>query len=238
MCTVSYIGFSDQIIFTSNRDEQLSRPVATPPEISCENGIKIIFPRDPKAGGTWFIANSDAKVAILLNGAEKKHTPEFSYRKSRGLILMDIMKAENSFDKFSEINLFEIEPFTIVLFEFGKLYQLRWNSSEKSVLHLNSTKNYIWSSSTLYDPKVILQREKLFYNFLKNNTSPKPEDVKNFHKSPGTDSMQEGFIINREGNYKTFSITQVQIQKNVLNFNHYDLLNDTASSHSLELTSN
>ncbi len=235
MCTVSFVGFNNHRYMTSNRDEQTTRPVAKSPEIIKEGKRKIIFPRDPKAGGTWFIADDSGKVAVLLNGAETKHIPLSKYRKSRGLILMEIMKAENSFSTFETINLNEIEPFTIILFENKKLHQLRWNYHSKSMLQLDELSSYIWSSSTLYDQEVIEKREKLFNNFLKNQLEMNEMAIIDFHKSPRIDSLEEGFLINREEKYKTFSITQAKISDLSLEFTHIDLLSDQIFHNELAL---
>jgi hypothetical protein len=42
----------------------------------------LIFPKDPKAGGTWFVANADGVILVLLNGADEKHEVQFPYRKA------------------------------------------------------------------------------------------------------------------------------------------------------------
>ena len=235
MCTVSFVNANGKIVITSNRDEQTLRPNAIEPKDYLVNNKKIIFPKDQKAGGTWFIADDNGKVAVLLNGAETKHIPLSKYRKSRGLILMEIMKAENSFSTFETINLDEIEPFTIILFENKKLHQLRWNYHSKSMLQLDEQSSYIWSSSTLYDQEVIEKREKLFNNFLKNQLEMNEIAIIDFHKSPRIDSLEEGFLINREEKYKTFSITQAKISDSILEFTHIDLLSDQIFHNELAL---
>lgn len=68
MCTVSFVCANGRIIITSNRDEQIGRP-SNPPKNYLINNKKIIFPKDPKAGGTWFVVDDDATVLVLLNGA-------------------------------------------------------------------------------------------------------------------------------------------------------------------------
>jgi uncharacterized protein with NRDE domain len=55
------------------------------------NGKNVIYPKDPKAGGTWYVVDENGTVLVLLNGAEEKHTIKLSYRKSRGLIVLDII---------------------------------------------------------------------------------------------------------------------------------------------------
>ena len=124
MCTVSFIKSREKIIITSNRDEQTARPNAWKPEVNYINHKKIIFPQDPKAGGTWFAADENNNIGVLLNGAFEKHIRSSYYRKSRGLILLDIMSADSPYTEFCRIDLYEIEPFTLILYQNESLYHL------------------------------------------------------------------------------------------------------------------
>jgi hypothetical protein len=36
------------------------------------NGKNVIYPKDPKAGGTWYVVDENGTVLVLLNGAEEK----------------------------------------------------------------------------------------------------------------------------------------------------------------------
>ena len=56
-------------------------------------GEKIIFPKDPKAGGTWYAIDEFGTILVLLNGADEKHKVQLPYRKSRGLIVLDIISS-------------------------------------------------------------------------------------------------------------------------------------------------
>ncbi|NDC40852.1 MAG: hypothetical protein EBZ77_04755, partial [Chitinophagia bacterium] len=58
MCTVTYLPLDNGHILTSNRDEQLLRQAAAPPELIEGKTGGILFPRDGKAGGTWIAAHS------------------------------------------------------------------------------------------------------------------------------------------------------------------------------------
>ena len=103
---------------------------------------------------------------VLLNGAEQKHTPNPRYRKSRGLILLDIINSNNFHKGWNLINLSNIEPFTIIAFVDDQLFQIRWNEMEKSLIQLETNKPYIWSSTTLYNEDIISKRERWFSEFL------------------------------------------------------------------------
>ena len=76
-------------------------------------------------------------MLVLLNGAEEKHIDTGNYAKSRGLIVIEIIGSTSPFNAWQTIDLDRIEPFTLVLFENFKLYQLRWNGEEKNVLEFS-----------------------------------------------------------------------------------------------------
>jgi uncharacterized protein with NRDE domain len=223
MCTVSFVRVNDAIIITSNRDENIQRENAAAPDFQILTHKKIIFPKDPRAGGTWFAAADNGLVAVLLNGAFKKHIPQPSYRKSRGLILLQIAGADNPLSFFDTLNLDNIEPFTVVLYQPALLYELRWDGTDKYKKQLDIAGNYIWSSSTLYTDEIIERRQNLFQQFINTCQEITAEGIQQFHASNNGDD-ENGFIINRQTGMKTFSITQAVVHSNAVNFLHTDLL--------------
>lgn len=165
MCTVTFVNSNGKYIITSNRDEQVLRPKAIEPKNYLIHHKNVFFPKDSKAGGTWYAVDENANVIVLLNGAKEKHTIRDGYRKSRGLIVLDLIGCESILKAWTAIELENIEPFTLVVFENLELYQLRWDGEEKSTLQLDETKNHIWSSSTLYPQEVRESRAKWFCQF-------------------------------------------------------------------------
>lgn len=224
MCTVSFVQANGKIIITSNRDEKTLRPNAIEPQSYSINNKKIIFPKDNKAGGTWFAINEDGTVLVLLNGAEEKHQLQESYRKSRGLIVLDLISSATVLAEWDAIDLNNIEPFTLVLFENGKLYQLRWNEINKSKIELDIEKNHIWSSSTLYSATVRAERAHWFYTFLDAKPEVNEQELFNFHRYTETENTQHGLVINRNDLLKTLSITQAVIEKNKVAIHYNDLI--------------
>ena len=144
MCTVSFVRSRGIAILTSNRDEKVVRGGALPPEVKIYNGKKIIFPGDTKAGGTWFAANEDGNIAVLLNGAFYNHVKKESYRKSRGLVLLDIISSDNPYKEFKSLNLEAIEPFTVILSTENKLCRLVWDGDMKTSKDLNTNEAYVF----------------------------------------------------------------------------------------------
>jgi uncharacterized protein with NRDE domain len=226
MCTVSFISVNDSVIITSNRDEHIQRETAAAPGFHVLKNKKLIFPRDVKAGGTWFAAGDDGVVAVLLNGAFIKHVAKPPYRKSRGLILLEIIEAGDPVAFFTELDLEHIEPFTVILYQPGSLHELRWDGINKHEKLLDNSGNYIWSSATLYTDEVIELRKDLFDAFVSTEKNMTAKLVQDFHAYDHGDS-ENGFIINRQTGMKTFSITQAVVKRGAIHFLHTDLLQHT-----------
>ena len=229
MCTVSFVSSGNTNFITSNRDEHISRPVSLEPKEELINGCKITYPKDPRAGGTWFAVNARGGVAVLLNGAFEKHISTGGYAKSRGLILLEIVSNKQPIAFVQEIELENIEPFTLVLFEDKKLIEFRWDGTSKHIKELDTTQNHIWSSATLYSPDIVKHRENLFDEFLTKHKSYEPQQIIDFHTS-NNDDYENGFIINRNTGLKTLSVTQAIIEKGSLVLDYFDLSNDTKHS--------
>ncbi|TRX35497.1 NRDE family protein [Flavobacterium sp. ZT3R18] len=226
MCTVSFVCTNDTIIITSNRDEKVIRPSAIPPKNYTLNGKNIIYPKDLKAGGTWYVVDENGTVLVLLNGADEKHQLQLPYRKSRGLIVLEMIGSASPKRFWDEIDLEKIEPFTLVLFQEKQLFQLRWNGVEKSTVLLEIDKNYVWSSSTLYSKEIREQRSSWFYTFLEFNPEITAAKMLHFHRYTEADNNEHGLVINRNDELKTLSITQTVIEKNKVMIHHLDLIGD------------
>lgn len=224
MCTVSFVNANGKIIITSNRDEKTLRPNAIEPKNYNINNRKVIFPKDKKAGGTWYAINEHSTVLVLLNGAEERHQLKDNYRKSRGLIVLDLISSESVITEWNLIDLENIEPFTLVLFENERLYQLRWSEIEKSTLELDTRQSHIWSSSTLYPKEIREKRAHWFYNFLDTKPEVNEEELFNFHRYTEAENTEHGLVINRNDTLKTLSITQTVIEKNKVAIHYNDLI--------------
>lgn len=219
----------DKVIITSNRDEKVIRPSAIKPKNYIVKGKNVIYPKDPKAGGTWYVVDDNGTILVLLNGADEKHILKLPYRKSRGLIVLDIISDVSPKDYWCEINLENIEPFTLVLFQNQELYQLRWNGLEKEAVVLNANEKHIWSSATLYPDEIRKERADLFYSFLDEKEVISEKEMYHFHRYTEEDNHQNGLVINRNNEMKTLSITQAITEQNKVAILHYDLISQKES---------
>ncbi len=223
MCTVSFIPSGNSFFFTSSRDEQVDRPMADLPDLHEINGHTLLFPKDPKAGGSWIVLNESGHVGVMLNGAVKAHFPEPPYRKSRGLVLLDLIAHASPVDAFEDSDFKGIEPFTVILFEDEQLWAGKWDGRMKWMESLNSLKAYIWSSVTLYDPAAVLQREKWFSSWLAEQSYPGTLDIIHFHQKGGEGDPAYSILMNRNDQLFTNSISSIRLSKGSASFRYLDL---------------
>lgn len=224
MCTVSFYKSNHQIVITSNRDEHISRPLALAPQKMTYNNAVFFCPIDPKSNGTWFGVKDDNSVLVLLNGAANHHVAAPPYRKSRGLIFLDLISAEQPTLAWNEINLLGIEPFTLIVFAGGELAQLRWNGTAKTLVLLDTNLAHIWSSATLYDAATMQQRKDWFSDFLNRKQIVNAADLIDFHTNTQKGNLQNGLLINRNQTMLTKNVTQCVLKNNSFTLTHFDLI--------------
>ncbi|WP_423819535.1 NRDE family protein [Salinimicrobium sp. TIG7-5_MAKvit] len=232
MCTVTILPLKghNSFVLTSNRDEAPGRQTL-PPKTYEVAGSKMAFPKDVLAGGTW-LGVSDRKRAIcLLNGAFKKHERKLPYGKSRGVVVKDLLAAEDFTEAAEEYELSEVEPFTIVAADWQKglfFAEFVWDGSEKHYKKL-PLKPHIWSSSPLYSEEMKQLREEWFLELqLQQKENINPEALLNFHFSAGKGDKEQGVIMDR-GFVKTVSVSQIIVSEGQADFFYKDLATDKVS---------
>ncbi len=225
MCTVTYLPISDDaFLLSSNRDESKLRS-AYQPRIEEKKDYQLLYPQDPKAGGTWICVSSNGKLVCLLNGAFENHSRKPPYRRSRGLVVKDYFEYRNFSHFINDYNFKGIEPFTMVIYDNGQLFELRWNASVKFVRYLDKQQPYIWSSSTLYTKEWRTQRANWFKEWLKEKKEYQQNEIIEFHKHGGKSDAHNGFIMNRNNIVQTISISSINMNKQKAELKHIDLLN-------------
>ncbi|MDP3311759.1 NRDE family protein [Lutibacter sp.] len=224
MCTVTFLPLSPpNFILTSNRDEQKIRETY-PPKKYVENGVKMYFPKDKVAGGTWIGTSSKNRLVCVLNGAFTKHHRKESYSKSRGLIAKELLQEEKIELYIRNLKLEGIEPFTMVIIEWNmhqlNLSELVWDENQK---HFNKLKNEprIWSSSTLYTNEMKMTRKGWFKNWIAENEFTS-EKILAFHHSEIGDKEQS--ILMKRTYVETVSITSIKKENNTIEILYEDVV--------------
>ena len=211
MCTVTLIPKKDgDFILTSNRDEAINRETISP-DFYDENGVRMLYPRDVVAGGTWIGISEFNSLICLLNGGFQIHERKSVYRKSRGVVVKDLLKFEDLKRGLETYNYSGVEPFTIIGVQWEKnlkLYELVWDGEKSHIKELHGSHSYIWSSSTLYSQEMKSVRQIWFDEF-KKDTELDSSSIYQFHKTAGIGDNNIDLVMNR-GYVATTSITQVE----------------------------
>lgn len=223
MCTVTFLPLDNSnFILTSNRDEHRERETI-PPKMYVENEVNLTYPKDKIAGGTWIGASSNKRLVCMLNGAYEKHIRKDSYKKSRGVIAKEILKDENFICYVEELDLLGIEPFTLVIVDYNKglnLYELIWDEHNKQFSKLKNEPK-IWSSSTLYEPKMKKKRINWFNNWIAENEFS-TKSILEFHHSEIGDKSQS--VLMKRPHVETVSITSVKKHDELVEMQYEDIV--------------
>ncbi|MEO7312083.1 MAG: NRDE family protein [Chitinophagaceae bacterium] len=234
MCTVTYIPSNKGYFLTSNRDEKQARPPAELPAVYLVNNTRVLFPKDPQTFGTWIALKENGDAACLLNGAFENHPTKPPYRRSRGKIVLDIASTIQMADTFNTLDLYKIEPFTMVLVERGRLYECRWDGSQKFFLQLDEKQSHIWSSATLYDLQVRRRRKRWFDSWRVSVPEPSESDILAFHTTTGDGDLNNDLVMNRGNQVFTVSLSSIRVEEATISMYYSELINHDSTHVSFE----
>ena len=230
MCTVTLIPLEGaNFILTTNRDEAPKRATLAP-DFYWEKGVKLLYPKDKVAGGTWVGLSSKNRLVCLLNGGFTKHIRQESYRLSRGIVVKDLMISDHVLESIKNYNLLGVEPFTIVLMDWNlglDFHELVWDGTTKHLKKL-PLETHIWSSSPLYTENMKQARSGWFQQF-KLEKELNPNTILEFHKTAGAPNKEFGVIMDR-GFVKTTSITQVIKQEDNIDMRFLNIQKGTETT--------
>ncbi|WP_348727210.1 NRDE family protein [Tenacibaculum sp. 190130A14a] len=225
MCTVTYLPLgNNNFILTSNRDEDPNRKTI-PPKEYLEDTVKLTYPKDELAGGTWIGLSEKNRLICLLNGGFTKHQRKESYRMSRGVIVKELLKVENPVEIINHFDFDGIEPFTIVLVDWKKelkAYELVWDGDVRHFQELGEEPK-IWSSSTLYTEEVKQLRREWFAEWVEENSSFQQEEIVKFHQDE-TKGNSEISLKMKRSRVETVSVTSVSKTEEEVSLKYYDLI--------------
>lgn len=237
MCTVTYIpSQGNNFVLTSNRDEAPGRSADEFGKLELED-IRVTFPRDKGAGGTWIAISSSNRVVCLLNGGFKKHKHRPPYKRSRGIMVLDYFKYENARDFYEQYDFDGMEPFTFVIAEYGSLWEVRWDEQRPHITELDAADTHLWASWTLYDETAQQKRLTWFEAWKTKNEGHWTDNILTFHQTAGDGDIENDVVMNRGGRVQTIGITRVEKKSDQIDMVYFDLLNENKQQTKLELNS-
>jgi hypothetical protein len=224
MCTATYLPLPrGGFILTHSRDEKTARPAAYPPQAYLQGGQKLVYPKDPQGGGTWF-ATSTYLTVCLLNGAFVPHQPQPPYAHSRGLVPLQVFTYPTVDAFLDHYDPHGLEPFTLLMAEMGRFAEMRWDGRRMHIHDKDPDRPHIGSSVTLYDPQTIEQREDWFRQWLAQHPEPSVDAIHNFHYSGGQGNEANAIRMQRPGGLMTLSLTTVAHQDGIVTMLYDDFL--------------
>lgn len=222
MCTVTFIPHGNSVFITSNRDESPGRQAAGLRSSHTPDWNAIHYPLDETSGGSWIALADRGRAVCLLNGAYEPFIPAPPYRMSRGLLVTAAAEAEDTNQFLLKTALTGIAPFTLLVYENHMLMQLIWDGEQKHISPPLFDQPRIWSSATLYPPKVREWRKTLFEKWIDENPAPDRESIIAFHQLANGDPAND-FVMNRNGIVKTLSVTSIAMTETSASILHLDL---------------
>ncbi|QQS30984.1 MAG: NRDE family protein [Sphingobacteriales bacterium] len=211
MCTFTFLPLGNyEFIATSNRDEQPDRAAYNFSDLQNGNGVHLLFPKEPKAGGTWLATSNDNRLVTVLNGAFERHERKSYYKRSRGLMALDFFDYPGAQQFFQGYDFDGIEPFTMIIFDKGNLLEYRWDGETQYIKPLKTDLPYIWSSAALYTTEARIHRQQWFDEWLHTQQTFSRESIFQFHSNAGSNDPHNGLVMNRFNMVKTVSIASIQ----------------------------
>jgi hypothetical protein len=207
MCNVTFLKNKYSTILTSDWDGNVERGYSLPPMVTSRNNKNLIFTRDEKTGGSWFAANEDGDIAVLMN-RESHDLAREHHRKSCSLVLLDIISSDAPIEAFAEMELQYTQAFSLIIYTKQRLFELVWENGEKEINVRGTLAEHMWSSVPAADGRTADEREKLFKDFLIAKPKPYATAIRTFHKEL----------------CKAHSITQAVLINNTIMLYHTDVL--------------
>jgi len=236
MCTVTFSPTSpENFILISNRDESPGRETI-PPKIYREEGVRLLYPKDALAGGTWIGISENKRAVTLMNGGFVAHQRKPHYRKSRGLVVKDFLKAQSFEPLLDDYDFSDIEPFTSVVADWNgkvKLFTIVWDGAKLHKIE-EPLMPKIWSSSPLYPEDAKQLREVWFSGFKNKQKVVAMDSLLQFHKTAGEGDPRYYLVMDR-GIVKTKSITAIEKDELMLKMRYEDLQTSRISEMDFEV---
>jgi Transport and Golgi organisation 2 len=152
MCTLTFLPGKSGYMVGMNRDEQISRPEASPPVLIETGSGPALYPRDLQ-DGTWIGANGCGITFALLNWNDvDRLSPKGS---SRGRVIPALLKSTSLHHAHATLRHLEVQgllPFNLIAFFPAEERISQWSWNQRSLDHRYfSWHARQWFSSSLSD---------------------------------------------------------------------------------------
>ena len=148
---------------------------------------------------------------------------------------LEFFSHENAIHFFHHFNFEGMEPFTMVIFDDGNLYELRWDEVKQHVKKLDTNSTHLWASCTLYSQEWQSKRQDWFSDWQEKNTTPNQNNILDFHKHAGEGNPRFDVVMNYKDIVRTTSITSIIKTKQKMDLRYEDMLDGKMKKEELVL---
>ena len=186
MCTVTVVPHETGIRLMCNRDERRTRPAAIPPRVHELGGRLAAFPVDPQGGGSWVGVN-DADIAVaLLNVHSAPRRCTEGPKRSRGLIVRELLSCGSIAHVVEAIASLEVEAFDtfrLVIVQ-GSTVTVATHGGACTVTcrQISLDTPLLFTSSSLGDAWVEAPRQRLFQRMVVEGRAGWLDGQAQFHR--------------------------------------------------------
>lgn len=222
MCLLTYVPNNEGgFCLASSRDEDLGREKAILPREKVIAGKVVLFPKDPRGGGTW-MAWTKKETIVLLNGALENHKKKTSYKHSRGLVILDYFKYSDVNEFLREYVFNELEQFRLVIIDNrreGNIVEIIWDGVNAVAKEFPHDVPKLWCSATLYDVQAASFLQIAFDKFVERMVSGELE-LYDFHAENTYQNVDHPEVA-------TLTICHSKINKDIVQIFFHDLTVDS-----------
>jgi hypothetical protein len=186
MCTVTVVPHEKGIRLMCNRDERRSRPAALPPQVHALGGRLAVFPVDPQGGGSWIGVNDAGIVVTVLNVSGLSHTPRKEPKRSRGLIVREMLRCgslSHVLETAASLDVGLFDLFRLVVAHGSTVVDATTDDVRRvTPRRVTLDRPLIFTSSSLGDSLVEAPRQQLFQGMVVEAKSGWLRGQRRFHR--------------------------------------------------------
>ena len=173
MCTVTIYRAKDGIVLSMSRDESRERAEGNVKSLCLDKGIKVIYPTDARAGGTWCGFNNQGVAMALLNRYQdtNQYLKHPSLAQTRGNIIpLSLSKGnyKNVVSHVKSLPMSAYNPFDLVVVSSSDASLYSWNGESLEIKDvftnaiLNDAEHWMITSSSVKTQEILSYRHSLF----------------------------------------------------------------------------
>lgn len=229
MCTLSWLIKDDNYHVFFNRDEQLSRAAAIPPQVTHVKDTQVLLPIDPDGKGSWISTNEFGLTLCLLNYYQGSNPKGVLI--SRGLLLKNLssfFSVEDVDMQLKNLEFHQYASFSLLAFgvdDSGRVSKKawQWNGKKLTSVFLNSP----FTSSSVSFKEVSQSRLLLAQQLLKPQTI---DSLVNYHKSHHPSKGHLSVCMHRN-DAKTVSFSHIHVRpmQSIFNYKNASPCSDVVS---------